>query len=161
MIDGFVIRAAVTADDMEQIRELFREYQDWLGVDLCFQDFEAELNALPGIYAAPEGRLYLIDDASDGRLVGCVGIRARGPGTCEMKRLYVREAWRRRGLGRHLTEMCMSEARAAGYARMCLDTLEQLDAAKALYVSLGFEEIPAYYDNPLDGVTYMGIDLGA
>jgi len=159
MIEGFDVRPAVGADDMDLIRELFREYQDWLGVDLCFQDFDTELKGLPGLYAAPEGRLFLVFDAADERLVGCVSLRPRDGGRCEMKRLYARPAWRRRGLGRALTELCMTEARAAGYRDMCLDTLAHLDAARALYRDMGFDEIAAYYDNPLDGVTYMGIRL--
>lgn len=161
MIRGFDVRAADGPADMELVRELFREYQDWLGVDLCFQDFEDELAALPGIYAPPEGRLFLVRDDGDGRLVGCVGLRPRGPDTCEMKRLYVRPPWRRRGLGRELTALCMEEARQAGYREMCLDTLAHLEAARALYRDMGFREIEAYYDNPLDGVTYMGIKLPA
>lgn len=163
MIDGFDVQLAETPADVELIREMFREYQTWLDVDLCFQDFEKELADLPGIYASPEGRLYLVFDAGDGaengKLVGCVGVRPRDGGRCEMKRLYVREPWRRRGLGRKLTELCMDEARRAGYREMCLDTLAQLDAARTLYGVMGFYEIPAYYDNPLDGVTYMAIDL--
>ena len=160
MIPGFDVRPAASAADLDLARELFREYQAWLDVDLCFQDFENELQGLPGLYAPPGGRLYLVHDAADGRLVGCVALRPRGDARCEMKRLYVRPAWRRQGLGRALTEMCMTAAQAAGYAEMCLDTLAQLDAARALYRDMGFTEIPAYYDNPLDGVTYLGIKLG-
>ena len=159
MTTGFDIRAAETAADMELIRELFREYQDWLDVDLCFQEFDAELAALPGIYALPDGRLYLVFDATNGALAGCVGMRPRGEGRCEMKRLYVRPPWRRRGLGRELTLMCLTEARKVGYSEMCLDTLTQLHAARALYRDMGFREIEAYYDNPLEGVSYMGIAL--
>jgi putative acetyltransferase len=121
MIDGFEIRAAAGDADMARVRELFVEYQDWLGVDLCFQDFEAELAALPGIYAPPEGRLYLVFDGGDERLVGCVALRPRDGGRAEMKRLYVRPDWRRRGLGRHLTEICLTAAREAGYRELCLD----------------------------------------
>jgi ribosomal protein S18 acetylase RimI-like enzyme len=159
MIDGFEIRAAAGDADMARVRELFVEYQDWLGVDLCFQDFEAELAALPGIYAPPEGRLYLVFDGGDERLVGCVALRPRDGGRAEMKRLYVRPDWRRRGLGRHLTEICLTAAREAGYRELCLDTLAQLQAARALYRDMGFREVDAYYDNPLDGVTYMAITL--
>jgi len=159
MIDGFDIRMAESADDLAMIRELFLEYQDWLGVDLCFQDFEAELTALPGIYARPKGRLYLVFDDGDERLVGCVALRPRDGGRAEMKRLYVRPDWRRRGLGRHLTELCLAEARDAGYRELCLDTLAQLHAARTLYRDMGFREIEAYYENPLDGVTYMAITL--
>ena len=159
MIEGFEIRLAESPAELDQIRELFREYQDWLGVDLCFQDFENELAALPGIYAPPAGRLYLVFDENDGRLVGCVALRARDGGRCELKRLYVRAPWRRRGLGRKLTEMCMADARRIGYREVCLDTLEQLSEARALYKDMGFEEIDAYYENPLDGVVYMGVKL--
>lgn len=160
MIDGFEIRSAEGPADMDLIRELFREYQDWLGVDLCFQDFEDELAGLPGLYAPPAGRLYLVFDADDGRLVGCAALRPQNGGRCEMKRLYVRPDWRRRGLGRKLTELCMASAWAAGYAEMCLDTLAHLTAARALYREMGFAEVPAYYDNPLDGAAYMAITLG-
>ncbi len=159
MITGFDVRQANGPEDLDRARELFREYQEWLDVDLCFQDFENELKDLPGLYALPAGRLYLVFDADDARLVGCVALRPRDGGQCEMKRLYVRPPWRRRGLGRSLTALCLSEARAAGYTDMCLDTLAQLDAARALYRDMGFDEIPAYYDNPLEGVTYMGIAL--
>lgn len=159
MIAGFEIRAVEGDADLAMIRELFLEYQDWLGVYLCFQDFEAELAALPGIYAPPRGRLILVSDSDDGRLVGCVALRPRDGERAEMKRLYVRPDWRRRGLGRHLTEICLTEARKAGYRELCLDTLAQLHAARALYRDMGFREIDAYYDNPLDGVTYMAIAL--
>ena len=142
MIDGFVVRAASGGADMDLIRELFREYQDWLGVDLCFQDFDAELAALPGLYAPPAGRLLLVFDAGDDRLVGCVALRPRDDSRCEMKRLYVRPDWRRRGLGRKLTERCIDDARNAGYREMCLDTLAHLTAARALYRDMGFAEIP-------------------
>lgn len=129
---GFDIRTAEGAADMGRIRELFREYQDWLGVDLCFQDFDNELAGLPGIYVSPAGRLLLVYDGDDGRLAGCVALRSRGAGRCEMKRLSVRPPWRRQGLSRTLTELCMAEAQAAGYREMCLDTLAHLDAAQAL-----------------------------
>jgi ribosomal protein S18 acetylase RimI-like enzyme len=159
MIAGFEIRAAKGDADLAMIRELFLEYQDWLGVDLCFQDFEAELAALPGMYAPPRGRLFLVFDSDDGRLVGCVALRPRDGERAEMKRLYVRPDWRRRGLGRHLTELCLAEARDAGYRELCLDTLAQLHAARTLYRNMGFREIEAYYENPLDGVTYMALTL--
>ena len=159
MIEGFDIRAAAGDADMARVRELFEEYQEWLGVDLCFQEFGAELAALPGIYAPPEGRLFLVFDRDDDRLVGCVALRPRDGERAEMKRLYVRSEWRRRGLGRYLTEICLTEARRAGYRELCLDTLAQLQAARALYRDMGFRKIDAYYDNPLDGVTYMAITL--
>ncbi len=152
------IRAAAGAGDMETLRALFLEYQDWLGVDLCFQDFEAELASLPGHYAPPQGALWLA--TVDGALAGCVGFRPQeGDRACEMKRLWLRPAYRNLGLGRRLAVTSIAAARAAGYRRICLDTLSFMDAARALYADLGFHEIPAYYDNPLDDVRYLELDL--
>ncbi len=143
--------------DMEQICALFVEYQQWLGVDLCFQGFEEEISTLPGAYGPPGGRLLLARDGD--AIAGGVGLRPLGPGTCEMKRLFVRPPWRGRGLGRQLAQAVIDEGAAAGYGRMCLDTLPRLAIAACLYRSLGFVEIPAYYENPLDGVTYMELTL--
>lgn len=154
-MDGLTLVAAETPEELDVIREMLREYQDWLNVDLCFQDFENELSSLPWLYAPPQGRLYLVRDDTDQRWAACVALRPREEGRCEMKRLYVRPPWRRRGLGRWLTEHCLREAAVAGYSAMCLDTLSQLVEAKALYASMGFSEVPPYYDNPLEGVTYM------
>ena len=147
------ISPAEGAQDMGHIRALFREYQEWLGVDLCFQDFEAELANLPGRYAPPSGCLLLARDGAD--VAGGVGMWSLGAGVCEMKRLYVRSPWRRRGLGRRLSETLVKESIRAGYKSMCLDTLGHLKEARALYRSMGFAEIAAYYDNPLDDVIYM------
>ncbi len=156
------IRAAAGAEDMATLRALFLEYQDWLRVDLCFQDFETELATLPGHYAPPAGRLWLA--TVDGALAGCVGVRPHegpraGESACEMKRLWLRPAYRNLGLGRRLAVTSIEAARAAGYRTICLDTLGFMDAARALYASLGFHEIPAYYDNPLDDVRYLALDL--
>jgi ribosomal protein S18 acetylase RimI-like enzyme len=157
------IRTAATtgeggAGDMATIRALFLEYQDWLRVDLCFQDFETELASLPGAYAPPEGALWLA--TVDGALAGCVGFRPHeGERVCEMKRLWLRPAYRRLGLGRRLAVTCIAAARAAGYRTICLDTLSFMDQARALYADLGFHEIPAYYDNPLDDVRYLELGL--
>lgn len=144
--------------DMDHIRALFTEYQQWLGVDLCFQGFDQELIDLPGKYAEPEGRLLLAREGD--AVAGGVGMWPLGQGQnktgmCEMKRLYVRPPWRRAGLGRRLAMAIIAEAAAAGHLAMCLDTLPQLKEAKSLYVSLGFSEVPPYYDNPIEGVTYM------
>ncbi len=152
------IRTAAGPEDMATLRALFLEYRDWLRVDLCFQDFEAELASLPGAYAPPKGALWLA--TVDDELAGCVGFRPhRSAGACEMKRLWLRPAYRKLGLGRRLAETCIEAARAAGYRTICLDTLSFMDAARALYASLGFHEIPAYYDNPLDDVRYLKLDL--
>ena len=155
--EGISIVHAESALDLEQVRALFVEYQQWLDVDLCFQGFDEELQTLPGAYAPPRGRLLL---ARDGEAVaGTVGMWPLDADLCEMKRLFVRPPWRGRGLGRQLAKAIVGEAKAAGYARMCLDSLERLVAARALYESMGFARVPAYYDNPLDGALFMQLDL--
>jgi len=159
MNDGLTIYPAKTEQDLDTVRELFREYQDWLGVDLCFQGFEDELASLPGKYAPPHGGVYLVRDDEAEEIAACVAYRPAENGRAEMKRLYVRDKWRGYGLGRELANLCLSEAKGSGYSHMCLDTLGHLDAAIQLYASMGFREIEAYYENPLDGVRYMEIDL--
>jgi ribosomal protein S18 acetylase RimI-like enzyme len=146
---------------MAAIRALFLEYRDWLQVDLCFQNFETELATLPGAYAPPAGGLWLAHVS--GELAGCIGFRPHeDPGTaenaCEMKRLWLRPAYRGLGLGRRLAVTSIEAARAAGCSTLCLDTLSFMDAARALYTDLGFHEIPAYYHNPLDDVRYLELD---
>ena len=154
---GVAVTQANSPTDMEHVRALFVEYQQWLAVDLCFQSFDEELLSLPGAYAPPRGRLLL---AREGEAVaGTVGMWPLGADVVEMKRLYVRPPWRGRGLGRRLAGAIVGEAKAAGYARMRLDSLERLVAARTLYESMGFARIPAYYDNPLDGVLFMQLDL--
>ena len=158
--------AVVPADTFELLnaaRLLFREYADSLGVDLCFQGFDDELAALPGDYAPPSGALLLA--TVDGAIAGCGAMRPLAdvdyPNACEMKRLYVRRAFRRFGLGRVLAQALMERADAAGYSVMLLDTLDDMEAARGLYASLGFEDIPPYYFNPLPGAHYLKADLGA
>ena len=147
-----------TPEDLAQIRRLFRSYADWLGVDLCFQGFERELAELPGCYAPPSGRLLIARVGGD--VVGCVGLRPLEPGVCEMKRLWVEPGFGGRGIGRALAESIVAAAREIGYERMRLDTLpERMPAAQHLYRSLGFREIPPYYDNPLPGVTMLELAL--
>jgi ribosomal protein S18 acetylase RimI-like enzyme len=138
------------------VRTLFEEYAAALGVDLGFQDFERELAELPGDYAPPGGRLLL---ALDPLPVGCVALRPYEPGTCEMKRLYVRPDYRGTGLGRRLVEAIVAAGRDAGYERMRLDTMPSMEAARALYRSLGFVEIEAYRFNPVHGTTYFELAL--
>lgn len=157
---GMMIRPAASAGDTEAVRALFEEYQHWLGVDLCFQGFAEELRDLPGRYAPPAGCLLLARER-DGRVAGGVGMWPLGKDVCEMKRLYVRPPWRGQGLGRRLAEAMIAAADAAGYARMRLDSLARLTAALSLYRTLGFVEMPAYYDNPLAEVVYMELVLAA
>ena len=146
---------------METVREIFREYATTLGVDLAFQDFEAELASLPGDYAAPRGHLLLAQ--VDGAVAGCCALRpldaADYPNASEMKRLYVRKAFRGFGLGRELAEAMLDQARRAGYACVLLDTLDDMESARALYTDLGFEEIPPYYHNPIAGSHYLKADI--
>jgi GNAT superfamily N-acetyltransferase len=142
---------------LEMLRELFREYEAFLGVDLCFQGFEAELAGLPGEYAPPAGWLLLALDGE--RAAGCVALRPLADATCEMKRLYVRPTHQGQGLGRRLAVAVIEQARRAGHRRMRLDTLETLTEAMNLYESLGFRQIQPYYDNPLPGVVYWELDL--
>ncbi|MEF7614252.1 GNAT family N-acetyltransferase [Aquincola sp. MAHUQ-54] len=141
---------------------IFREYAEGLGVDLDFQNFDEELATLPGVYAPPQGALLLV--FVDEELAGCGAFRpmpdADYPNACEMKRLYVRRAFRRFGLGRLLAQALMDRALQAGYSSMLLDTLDDMEVARDLYGSLGFEEIPPYYYNPLPGAHYLKADLG-
>ena len=150
-----------STDELESVRDIFREYARGLGVDLCFQSFDQELANLPGEYAAPRGALLLA--SVDGEVAGCCALRpldsADYPNAAEMKRLYVRKAFRGFGLGRRLAEAVLDAARQAGYASVLLDTLDDMEAARALYVELGFEEIPPYYHNPIPGAHYLKVDL--
>jgi ribosomal protein S18 acetylase RimI-like enzyme len=149
---------AESAEDIEQARILFREYESWLDVDLCFQSFEAELAALPGKYAAPEGRLLLSKDGET--TAGCVALRKIDAEICEMKRLFVRQEFRGSGLGKKLAETLIEEARAIGYRKMRLDTLsDKMPAALGLYRALGFREIPPYYQSRLESTVYLELEL--
>ena len=146
-----------TRGDVEIARQVFREYEAAIGVDLCFQSFEKELAELPGLYAPPKGRLYLL--RIDGEVEGCIALRPHGEHDCEMKRLYVRPARRGLGAGRMLAGRVIADARAIGYRRMLLDTLDSMQSAQRLYESLGFVDAEPYTHNPHTGVRYMQLDL--
>lgn len=149
---------ATTPDQIQQARELFLEYAKSLGFSLCFQGFDEEVKSLPGAYAPPGGRLLLARCA--GRAAGCVALRPLDEGICEMKRLYVRPAERGKSLGRMLVDRVIAEARQIGYQRMRLDTIESsMQDAIALYRRKGFQEIPAYRENPIPGALYLELVL--
>ncbi len=147
--------------ELDGVRTLFVEYAAALNVDLCFQNFTAELQGLPGEYCAPRGGLLLA--TVDGELAGCCAMRPLDSvdytNACEMKRLFVRPAFRGLQLGRMLAERILDSARLAGYACILLDTLDDMESARALYQELGFEEIPPYYFNPIAGAHYLKADL--
>jgi GNAT superfamily N-acetyltransferase len=155
--DEFVVAQAETTSDYALGRGLFEEYAKALGVDLCFQDFSAELDRLPVMYGPPAGMLLMAHLGSD--TAGCVGLRRFRDEVCEMKRLYVRPAFRSRHLGRRLAEEAVRRAREMGYSTMVLDTLLSMAAAHKLYASMGFTPSSAYYPNPLPGVKYFTLDL--
>lgn len=162
-------------DDMAAVARLFREYQISIGTDLCFQGFEEELKTLPGAYAPPRGEILMaragraaagvvalrpLPNYGGARLTcGGAGLSGATDGVCEMKRLYVRPAFRAAKLGRRLTERVIAESRRLGYCALVLDTLKEMTAAQALYRTLGFEEIEPYYENPLEGVRYFQLAL--
>jgi ribosomal protein S18 acetylase RimI-like enzyme len=142
---------------LSQVRDIFREYQSYLGFDLCFQNFEAELSTLPGKYAPPQGRLYLAIEAE--QVMGCIALRPIEQSKCEMKRFYVRAEYRGRKVGRALADKLIEEARKIGYGEMVLDTVPSQAAAQALYSCLGFRDIAPYCFNPIEGTRYMSLDL--
>ncbi|MFT4268415.1 MAG: GNAT family N-acetyltransferase [Xenophilus sp.] len=175
------LRVPEEAHEFAAVRAIFREYAGTLGIDLGFQHFDEELAGLPGDYAEPRGTLLLalveagpapqgVDgtllrqpDGRWARVAGCCALRPLDtvdyPNAAEMKRLYVRPAFRGLGLGRRLTEAVLDAARAAGYGCVLLDTLDDMESARALYEDLGFEEVPPYYHNPVPGAHYLKAGL--
>ena len=152
---------ADTDELLDQARRIFRDYADSLPVDLCFQNFEAELAGLPGEYCLPGGQLLLA--LVDGAVAGCGALRPLPdcdyPNACEMKRLFVRPAFRSFGLGRVLVQALLDDAKRAAYSTILLDTLDDMEAARGLYASFGFEEVPPYYFNPIAGAHYLKADI--
>ncbi|MBT9507866.1 GNAT family N-acetyltransferase [Rhodoferax sp.] len=150
-----------SSSELDALRGIFREYADSLAVDLCFQGFEAELASLPGEYAEPRGALLMA--LVNEEVAGCCALRPLDNvdyiNACEMKRLYVRPLFRKSGLGRQLAEAILDQARLAGYNSVLLDTLDDMESARALYEELGFSEIPPYYHNPIEGAHYLKVDL--
>jgi putative acetyltransferase len=154
----WVIEDALSGEPLQQARRLFEEYAASLDVDLCFQGFQRELDTLPGSYAPPAGRLLVA--RQDGEVAGCIALRPLDPGICEMKRLYVRPAFRGSGLGRMLIDRIIEEARSIGYRQMRLDSLPSMIPAIGLYRRLGFRDIPSYGKNPVDGAVFLELPLG-
>lgn len=152
-----VIEVEVDSPRLADVCALFEEYAASLSFDLGFQGFEAELASLPGEYAPPDGRLLLA--LAGGEPVGCVALRRHGAETAELKRLYVRPAGRGGGAGRTLTAAALDAARAAGYARVVLDTVPGMEAAQALYRTLGFTETEPYRFNPVPGAVFLALSL--
>lgn len=153
------IGAATAAADIAAVKALFLEYAESLDFDLCFQGFDEEMETFPGRYGPPQGVLLLAK--VDGQAAGAVGLRPLSDGICEMKRLYVQPAFRAHKAGRRLAEAILDAGAALGYRAMRLDTIDSMQAAQALYRSLGFFEIPPYYDSPIPGVRYFECALGS
>jgi ribosomal protein S18 acetylase RimI-like enzyme len=154
----FNLKQVESTEEVRETRQLFDEYVTWLGVNLCFQNYDKEVAELPGAYAPPNGRLFLA--SRDGGVAGCIALRKLADGICEMKRLFVRPQFRGAGLGRILAERLIDEACAIGYERMRLDTLPgKMDQAIAMYRALGFRDIERYYDNPYETAAFMELDL--
>jgi putative acetyltransferase len=145
-----------TAEDLDQIRNLFREYSKLVTEGICFQSFEEELAHLPGQYAPPKGRILVVDQ---GELCGCVAMRPLSDKIAEVKRMYLRDSQRGQGLSRRLMRALIDAARSEGYERLRLDTLPKLTVAQRLYESLGFYDIPPYNDNPATLVRHMELSL--
>lgn len=142
---------------LDEIRLLFREYANSLEIDLCFQDFEQELQSLPGKYSEPDGRMYiaLLND----KVAGCIALRRFDQNSAELKRLYIRNGFRGLGISKRLIQRVIQDAMDTGYKSILLDTLETMKPAISLYTSFGFEEIESYYDNPIEGAKYFKLDL--
>jgi ribosomal protein S18 acetylase RimI-like enzyme len=156
----FELLDAVTPAQVASVRTLIREYASWINVDLCFQEIDAEIDGLPGKYAAAHGGVLLLAERAR-EAAGCIALRALEQGVCEMKRLWVREPFRGEGLGELLARTLLERASALSYRSIRLDTLPHMGRAQRLYAQLGFHEIPAYYANPIPGTIYLEKTLNA
>lgn len=154
---GLTFVQATSAEEIEQVRTLFKEYAAALGIDLNFQNFDRELRELPGEYSPPGGVLFLLFRRSE--LAGCVALRKISDDVCEMKRLFARPQFRGQGIGRALATRIIEEGRKRGYRRMRLDTLPSMKEAIPLYRSLGFKPIEPYRYNPVEGAIFMELEL--
>jgi len=151
------IKQVTSKERIEQASELFKEYANYLNIDLEFQNFNEELESLPGDYSLPEGCLLLAFYKN--KLAGCVALRKFDEGMCEMKRLYVRSGYRGKGIGKALAKQILNTARKLGYTHMRLDTLPFMKEAITLYLSLGFKEIDPYCYNPYEGAKFFELKL--
>jgi putative acetyltransferase len=142
---------------LAEIRVLFREYAESLGFHLCFQDFDREMAELPGRYTPPQGRLLIAKWSGD--TSGCVALKPLGEGYCEMKRFYVRPAFRGKGIGQTVARAIIEEAKQGGYTRMRLDTVPSMHSAIRIYEALGFKDTEPYVFNPVAGVRYLELML--
>jgi carbonic anhydrase len=151
--------SAADSEAIEHVRQFFRNYAGWLGVDLSYQNFEQEMASLPAAYAMPQGRLFYAE--VDGQPAGCVGVRPLSDteGVCEMKRLYVEPAFRGTGVGRQLALLAIKAAKEIGYRKLIIDTLPNMRMAVKLYRELGFTEAPSYYQTPIEGTMFLALDL--
>ena len=156
--EQFTVSPAL-AEDLPVVRDMFIEYATWLGADLSFQGFDEELDSLPGKYRPPDGMILLARPPATTAIAGCIALRRFDADQCEMKRLWVREPFRRLGVGQVLVSGIIDAARATRYRAMVLDTLETMVPALHLYESFGFCEIQPYYNNPLPGAVYLRLAL--
>src|SRR5512137_1181260 len=151
------VLSASDTEALGHVRQFFRSYAGWLGVDLSFQKFDEEMASLPGAYAPPQGRLFYAENK--GQPAGCVGVRPFSEGVCEMKRLYVEPQHRGSGIGRDLALAAIKSAKQLGYRKILVDTLPAMRIAVKLYRELGFHDAPAYYPTPLEGTIFLALDL--
>lgn len=156
-MSNYSLKICTSPKEFELVKQLIEDYMEWLGMDLCFQNIEKEFSEFENMYGYPEGCFFYI--LHNGKLVGGAGIRKFTADVCEMKRLFVYEKHRGHGYGKLLCNELVEKAKCLGYKSMVLDTVTRLKSANTLYESMGFVDIPSYYDNPEETVRYMGIDL--